>query len=469
MKVQSALVLLGGLGLWACGPSGNNGNTESPTMPGYNKKAPATTVKSDPIRPGSIAENAPVIDAGKLYPFSEGFAVVEKGGSQALIDRSGHFSVSYNQYIFGGVPMEYWEENGRFHRAREWPGFHRGHCLAAVPSRDAYGRDALLWGSLGKDMQAVVPFTHRQFQRQTGELLFFENLNSEVACYSREGKPVAYRQPSAIPGTNHKYLSFVNYKPYRNGSENVLIVESRLSDVGKRLGLYDFEGNALTPMAFEQIENFSEGLAAFARRDDFGNLRWGFINTKGEIVIPPTFSNQPGDFHCGLARVQPSDRSSGFSFAFIDKKGDVKIRLRDEDRWDRHLLDFRNGLIVNPSQNSYMDISGKTYTLNLINGSYTDPVTGQTVTTLHNTRIDHAENRHFRPDQILFLHNGKKGLTDLNGNLLLPPVFDELSLFDPVSGLAYAAMQNPVSGQKTDGYINTKGVFVLVKSNAPLW
>lgn len=66
MKIQAALVLLGGLGLGACGPSGNNGNTESPTMAGNNKKAPATTAMPDPMRPGSIAEDASAINAGKL-------------------------------------------------------------------------------------------------------------------------------------------------------------------------------------------------------------------------------------------------------------------------------------------------------------------------------------------------------------------------------------------------------------------
>lgn len=440
-------------------------------MPGSGEKAAvAPAGKTDHLRPGSIAENVPVIDADKLFPFSEGFAVVEKGGSQALINPSGNFSVPYNQYIFGGIPAEYWEENGRFHRSRQWPGFHRGQCLAGIPSRDGYRGDNVLWGTLNKDMQPAIPFRHRQFQKQTGDLLFFESPDSKTVCYDREGKPVDYPQSLEIPGIHYKYRSFTDYNPYRYEKDNVLIAGSYLSDVGRRFGLYDFEGNAITKMAFEQIENFSEGVAAFAQRDDFGNARWGFMNTKGEILIPPTFSNKPGNFHCGLAMVEPSDRSSGFSYAFIDKKGEIKIRLRGDEGWNRHLLDFRNGLIVNPGQNSYMDTNGKIYTLNVINGSYMDPVTGQMINSLHNTSIfDHAENRHFRPDQILFSHNRKKGLTDINGNLLIPPIFDELSLFDPVSGLAHAIAQNPLNGQKINGYINTKGVFVMVKSNDPLW
>jgi len=50
--------------------------------------------------------------------------------------------------------------------------------------------------------------------------------------------------------------------------------------------------------AFEQIEDFSGGLAAVRT----GN-RWGFINAKGEVAVPLRYT-QVGRFSQGFARAR---------------------------------------------------------------------------------------------------------------------------------------------------------------------
>lgn len=69
------------------------------------------------------------------------------------------------------------------------------------------------------------------------------------------------------------------------------------------------------------IPVFSEGLAA-VRVDD----RWGYINTKGEAVIPTQYE-QAGAFNGGLAAIQNDQGLWGF----IDKKGKVVIKPQFED------------------------------------------------------------------------------------------------------------------------------------------
>lgn len=53
----------------------------------------------------------------------------------------------------------------------------------------------------------------------------------------------------------------------------------------------DREGAVVKKPQFKAIMAFSEGLAAFKSSDDG---RWGYLNTKGDIVIEPIFDAAPG-------------------------------------------------------------------------------------------------------------------------------------------------------------------------------
>ncbi len=466
--MRTLRILFLGCCLWGCGKTGNDTQVTTPAVTDVKSTTVPGAAKAENIAPGGIMPDALVIDADILYPFSEGYAVIEKGSGQALIDGTGNVLLPYNQYIFGTMKAAYWEENGRFHPGWDWPGFHRGICLVGTRSQNQYGSDIVLWGGINPEQQVVIPFQHTGFEKQSGDHLFFRGGNSETICYNRRGGRVNYPQ-RLDQGYDRSRRDILRDSQYFYGTDSIMIVSSYLNGVGYRHGLCTFDGKPVTNMAYEQIELFSEGLAAFMQRDDFGKTRWGFMNTKGEIVIPATYTNKPGSFHCGVALVEPSDKST-FSYAFINKKGEVTIPLTDNDGWSRYALEFRNGLIANQRRNGYMDTNGRFYSLDIIKGSFTDPVTGLMITNIHNSKVfTGRENSHFRPDQILFRHNEKIGLADINGNLLVPPVFEELSLFDPVSGLASAVFHDPLNGRKTEGYITTKGVFKLIKSNSTRW
>lgn len=76
---------------------------------------------------------------------------------------------------------------------------------------------------------------------------------------------------------------------------------------------------------YEKLGPFSEGLAAVMRDD-----KWGYINTKGDEVIPCQFANpseyySASPFYEGLALIQENDK-----WGFINTKGDVVIPINIE-------------------------------------------------------------------------------------------------------------------------------------------
>ena len=55
---------------------------------------------------------------------------------------------------------------------------------------------------------------------------------------------------------------------------------------GGKWGYIDGYGKVIIPLEYEEVGNFSEGLAA-VRKDN----KWGYINLKNEVVIPIEFTN----------------------------------------------------------------------------------------------------------------------------------------------------------------------------------
>ena len=61
-----------------------------------------------------------------------------------------------------------------------------------------------------------------------------------------------------------------------------------------------------------------------------------------------------------------------------------------------------------------------------------------------------------------------QGRMDLNGTVLIPPVFHSIGPFDPVSGLATAHIVR-ADGSKTVGCIDRAGVFRIVQVSTSKW
>ena len=114
------------------------------------------------------------------------------------------------------------------------------------------------------------------------------------------------------------YEKCFNYQIYSDG---MLAVEK--TDGGNTY--LDRNGNEIAGGPFDQVQDFSEGLAA--AQPDIANWKeykgYGYIDKTGEMVIQPQF-NFAGQFHEGVARVQDPETKK---YGIIDKTGNVVIPL----------------------------------------------------------------------------------------------------------------------------------------------
>ena len=134
--------------------------------------------------------------------------------------------------------------------------------------------------------------------------------------------------------------------PFMEGLARVGVVDEELPEIDGRpnllWGYVDESGHVVVELRYNALRDFSEGLVAgavldpdlshgsvFVRRG-LGNLRWGYVNREGRVVIPTQFFDA-GDFSEGLAQVnvgEPVDTHCGrsFNYGYIDKTGAFVIK-----------------------------------------------------------------------------------------------------------------------------------------------
>ena len=110
-------------------------------------------------------------------------------------------------------------------------------------------------------------------------------------------------------------------------------------------GFTDESGKIVIPAQFDEVRNFSEGLAPVKQ-----NGKWGYIDKTGEIVIPAQF-DYIGNFSEGLASVKQNGK-----WGFIDKTGKMVIPAQFDDA-----LGFSEGLasVEQIGEYGYIDKTGK--------------------------------------------------------------------------------------------------------------
>lgn len=94
------------------------------------------------------------------------------------------------------------------------------------------------------------------------------------------------------------------------------IALGRIPVCKNKCGFLDLRGKIVVPLMYNQVMNFSEGLAAV---EDHG--QWGYLNRNGKIKIPLNF-DYAGPFMNGLAPV-----IAGNTSGFINKSGEFRFYL----------------------------------------------------------------------------------------------------------------------------------------------
>lgn len=171
---------------------------------------------------------------------------------------------------------------------------------------------------------------------------------------------------------------------------------------------------------------FSQGLLPVAIEDDNGDLKWGYVNKKGEYVIKPQFDHAYNFSSNGLAMVEVNDK-----YGYINKDGSFAIL----PLYEKASIFASNGLAfayLNGSKAGYIDKSGSFV------------IEPQFDSALSFGSSDLA------PVQV----NGAWGYIDQSGTFVIPPQF-EAALWFFEDGLAPVCM-----GWKW-GFINREGTFVI--------
>lgn len=112
-------------------------------------------------------------------------------------------------------------------------------------------------------------------------------------------------------------IAFVDLDDFLPFSEGLTPIKSRVSG---KCGYINKSLQMVIPVSFKAACPFSEELAAVENADGL----WGFIDTKGKLVIPYTFTYSPGRFSTGLAKVQGADGKYGY----VNKENKMVIAPR---------------------------------------------------------------------------------------------------------------------------------------------
>lgn len=235
----------------------------------------------------------------RVYSFSEGFAVVEKGQKYGIINTFGKLAMPFTngyesiQGYSNGLAVVY--KNGK-------AGCINTSGVLVVPC--VY--DVI--GNFQDGMAEVLKGGKFGFINTSGKLVIpcsYENIRSfinGVAWGFKNGEAVFFdKSGNVVPAP-------ANEKDYLYQTGMTMICE------GGKWGYADASGKIVVPYIYEYISQFSDGLAYASQ-----NGKYGYVNTSGEVVIPFMY-DVAGDFSDGLAYVSQKGR-----YGYVDKAADLII------------------------------------------------------------------------------------------------------------------------------------------------
>lgn len=245
---------------------------------------------------------------------------------------------------------------------------------------------------------------------------------------------------------------------YRRFDKATLLPVCEITLSGKRFGFANREGKIVVPPQFSDVGNFSEGLASFASGKDSA-LKWGFINSLGKVVIPAKYSSV-GSFHSGVAFVEV-DRE----WRLIDATGTLisATKLTNQPYWTGR------GFIAEETslRSGFLNLKGK----------YDLPPEYSRIAPLFESQTDSRINGFGREDYseenyrdgmpvyrnakyFLIGKDGRYGVADGVGNIILKPQFDDISSFN--KGHAAVVVKRLLGFANTTGEIIIKPQFYSV-------
>lgn len=149
-------------------------------------------------------------------------------------------------------------------------------------------------------------------------------------------------------------LKFNDMRPFSEGLAGVEVLTPRN---GVKWGFIDEQGNLAIPYRYDDVACFSEGLAAVGKDAGWGNNHWGYIDRSGKMVIPVKYGTAR-PFSEGLAVV-----ANGGALGYIDRNGRLVIAyqfdMAGQFRDGYALVGKQNPSIYIPDKFGAVDRSGR--------------------------------------------------------------------------------------------------------------
>ncbi len=460
------------------------GNTKG-GEPGQNKKR--TTEKTNPSILTEMDAGREKGLAGTLHPavkyidnvnrvgFKEGVLIVEKNGMYSLIDTAGNTIIPYSK-----ASLSYIRNNGGS------KDFFR--YLDATDNKKHH-----LINSRGQKILDLI-------NNNTGEPYYLPSSQTEVYMGSFD-KDFLILQSNGDNGIALDKKGNIYHITHAYGlmSEGLVIAygeklgQGAYGTTSRLFGAKNLKNQWVVPPLYEYLGPFSEGYAVAGKRDERGDLKYGFVDNKGKEIIAFQYTVRPGSFRYGRALIRPPyNSSSPVVFAFIDKKGNVVFQVTKEDRKNKKAefsFQVKHGYI----QGLLFDLHGVTDTMGkrtamkdflqkagLPDGStlvqHTD--NGLLAVVEEELPIYPASVYEYNRDYFIYECYNKEareknyGIYWIRTGEIVPPVFTAIGNMDPLSKFFYAKFRLK-KGTGTDafheGYINKDGVFILLKKTASEW
>ena len=413
---------------------------------------------------GSIASNAKYIDADELGKFENGFAIIRKGTRMGILNSNGDQILPYGEY------------------------------KPPILLQEKFINGFMILQNIRSDKGAIQGFVNRQ-----GKLTWLPLNNYIERPFNKDGKAIV-RNGRLLPGNpNYYYVidtfgkptgRYLSEKEFYRANQYVVgedLVPFSMSDTknGKILfGFVDYFGKVIIEPKYNKVERFSEGLAAVCKPDEYGVEKWGFINTKGETIIPFTYSIMPEAFSDGLALVFPKDNTEFFC-AYIDKTNRIVLKLTTKEAYTSYnpsQKEFKKGYCIwsyYGESHKYIDTAGNRYSDKEIAAKYKASFNVNDY--IHLQYPNGASGKIFGnklyfektelSDETLYRFAYIDLVTGVSS--MIPASRFDNPIFDGVSKLArtshYIGKDSAGKPAYRYGYVNEQGIFMIVKKEAGTW
>lgn len=212
-----------------------------------------------------------------------------------------------------------------------------------------------------------------------------------------------YIDPTGQTAISNKGWDYADW--FRSGANATTVCKSN------KYAIIDTAGNFLTDYIFDDVSYFSDGLLGVAISKN-GNLKWGFVNEKGEYVVQPTW-DYVDRFSNGMASVYSGTVQWGFPSGGVYGCINAEGQLISELQWSKAIFFSKEGLaIVSQSNAKGVTLYGMINT----EGRIIIPVQWDSI-------------RGFQEELAVVSKGGKYGYVDKEGNLVIDTKWDKAGDF----------------------------------------